>query len=155
MIRIIKKIKNKGPAQYRKSKLSGSGFVMLFAVTLSALVLAIALGVTNIALKEIKFSTSAKDANDAFFAADTGIEFVLFEDKDSSNYPPDTDVVIEIAGLGDAGQGCAKVNMIKAPDGSATKIISKGYNIGGNVQAGTCDPNTNTNAVERQIEVNY
>ena len=35
----------------------------------------------NISLKEIKFGTSARDTNDAFFAADTGAECALFNDK--------------------------------------------------------------------------
>ena len=50
---IIKKIKK------------NRGFVILFAVTLSSILLAIALGVANIALKEIRFGTSAKDTNEA------------------------------------------------------------------------------------------
>ena len=49
------------------------GFVLIFAVTLAAILLSIALGISQIALKEIKFGTSAKDTNDAFFAADTGL----------------------------------------------------------------------------------
>src|ERR1035437_11163940 len=57
------------------------GFVILFAVTLSALLLSIALGVANVAFREAKFNTSAKDTNNAFFAADTGAECALYYDK--------------------------------------------------------------------------
>ena len=57
------------------------GFVILFAVMLSSIFLAIALGVSNIAFREVTFGTSAKDANDAFFAADVGAECALFNDK--------------------------------------------------------------------------
>src|SRR5688572_19750284 len=60
------------------------GFVMLFAVTLSSLILSIAIGVATIALREIKFGTSARDSNDAFFAADTGIECALNYDKEEA-----------------------------------------------------------------------
>src|SRR3990167_1349437 len=65
----------------QKIKKLKSGFVILFAVTLSALLLSIALGVANIAFKELRFGTSARDTNDAFFAADTGIECALLYDK--------------------------------------------------------------------------
>ena len=65
------------------------GFVILFAVTISSILLALAIGVANIALKEVKFNTSAKDTNNAFFAADTAIEYALFQDKPpSSAYVP-------------------------------------------------------------------
>lgn len=77
----INKKKNNGSAPYRRCKPSGSGFVILFAVTLSAILLSIALGVANISLKEVSFSISGRDSNDAFLAADTGAECALFNDK--------------------------------------------------------------------------
>lgn len=143
------------------------GFVILFAVTLSAIVLSIALGVASIALKEIKFGTSAKDTNDAFFAADTGAECALVNDKSTgsafiSNPPtitcnhnpiplaenPSLVWSFIISGLGNGGQGCAKVTVNK--NISPTKIISNGHNNGG---GSGCSPGQNT--VERQIELNY
>ena len=57
------------------------GFVLLFAVVLASILLSITLGISNIALKELKFSTSARETNDAFFAADSGIECALMSDK--------------------------------------------------------------------------
>src|SRR3989338_5938373 len=67
-----------------------SGFVLLFAVTLSAILLAIGLGVANIALKEVKFGTNARDANNAFFAADIGVECALYNDKSTvDKFPSD------------------------------------------------------------------
>jgi len=78
------------------------GFVILFVVTLSSILLAIALGAANIALKEIKFGTSAKDTNNAFFAADTGAELALFNDKTPNFYSIGTTnfVVSELGGGG-------------------------------------------------------
>src|SRR3989344_1323414 len=61
------------------------GVVLLFAVTLTSILLAIAVGISNIALKELNFSTSARAANDAFFAADTGAECALFYDRSVSS----------------------------------------------------------------------
>ena len=153
------------------SRADGSaGFVILFAVTLSGILLSIALGVANIAQKEIRFGTSAKDTNDAFFAADTGAECALFNDKSTSNsfaqtggtgtvscfggsislsgsYPSWSFVV---SGLGNGGQGCAKVTVDKSILPTTT-IISKGYNNGGGT--GSCVQGTNS--VERELELNY
>lgn len=153
-------IVNKGPAPYRRRKPSGSGFVILFAVTLSAIILAISLGVADIALKEVKFGTSAKDTNDAFFAADTGIEYVLFNDKPPTNtfvlVTPGTEQTwnIIVSGLGSANTGCAKVSIKKdgatSPPYIKTTVISKGYNTG--------DPScasSNPNRIEREIKVTY
>ena len=159
--------KNNGPAPY-EAKGFRSGFVILFAVTLAAILLSIALGVSNIALREIKFGTSAKDTNEAFFAADTGVECALFNDKFDSNsfieeggsgnvsclggsislnrsYPFWDFVVPE---LGNDRQSCAKVTVDK--NTSTTIIISKGYNIGDE----NCN-STNPDRVERQLEVRY
>ena len=92
MINIKLKIKNyikKGPAPHAPTLRRGrSGFVILFAVTLSSILLAIALGVSNIALKEINFSTSAKNTNDAFVSADVGAECALYNDKSIINKFP-------------------------------------------------------------------
>ncbi|MEK7219206.1 MAG: hypothetical protein AAB687_00855 [Patescibacteria group bacterium] len=156
MIKIILKIKDKGPAPYRKRKLSGSGFVILFAVTISSILLAIALGVANIAVKEVKFSTSAKDTNEAFLAADTGIEYALFHDKTPSEYAPAVGTAqtwnIVVAGAG--GTSCAKVSITKdntSPPNTTTLIISKGYNIG---DVGTCD-SANPDRIERELRISY
>lgn len=172
MIKIILKIKNnKGLAPYG-TKGSRSGFVILFAGTISAILLSIALGVANIAFKEVKFRTSDKETNAAFFAADVGVECALFYDRsDQNKFPADgpampitcannLDIPVSfsagvynftITNLGDLGQGCAKVTVDKtAPP--MTTIISSGYNNGGNVP-GSCVQGSNT--VERQIELNY
>jgi len=119
------------------------GFVILFAVTLSAILLAIALGVANIALKEVKFTTNARNTNNAFFAADTGAECALFNDKlvgssfpiegpassitcasttipvsfsgtiDSSGNPTTGTYNFSINSLGSLGASCAKINVFK------------------------------------------
>jgi hypothetical protein len=175
MKKIIKNKKySEGHTQYRRRKSSGSGFVILFAVTISAILLSIALGVTNIAFREIKFGTSAKDSNDAFFAADAGIECAMVYDRLDPDYfdEPSNDpknaftgaavmncagsviTIIQnppsfwsftISGLGNGGQGCAKVTVDKTDLNPI--FTSKGYNNGGY----TCISGPNT--VERQIEL--
>ena len=142
----------------KKLKNNKEGFVILFAVTLSSILLAIAMGVSNVAVKEAKFGTSVRDSNDAFFAADTAIEYVLFRDK------PPTSPYIPIPGtaqtwnevrsaLGVSGTNCAIVDITKdnrvAPF-TTTSVVSRGYNIGD----ASC-ASSNPNRVEREIKINY
>ena len=135
------------------------GFVILFAVTLSSILLAIALGVASISAEEIKFGTSAKKTNEAFFAADTGIEYVLFNDKSGSlNYVPpaggegEWDIVI--SRMGSSETSCAKVHIYKNNFNTSipviTEIVSRGYDVGD----AACE-STNLDRVEREIEVSY
>lgn len=163
----IKKIKkNKAcPAKLQRS----GGFVLLFVIVISSIILAITLSIMDISLKEIKFGTSVRDTNDAFFAADTGAECALMNDKSTSNsfvqtggsgtvtclggsipingaYPSWNFV---LSGLGSGGGlSCARVTVDKSVS-PATAIISKGFNNGGS----SCVSNSNT--VERQLELNY
>lgn len=136
-----------------------SGFVILFAVTLSSILLAMALGIANISLKEIKFSTSAETTNEAFFAADTAIEYILYKDRSGSSiYTPDPGTEaswpVTLTGIGNTGASCAKATITKDNTDTAiptiTTIISRGYNIG-DTNCNSNDPNR----VEREIEVNY
>jgi hypothetical protein len=158
----------------KKLQKNNSGFVILFAVTISSIILAIALGLANIALKEIRFGTSAKEANEAFFAADTGAECALKNDQSTSNsfvqsggsgvvsclggniglsgsFPTWTFV---ISGLGSDGQNCAKVTVnkdaISSPPNIITSIISKGYNLGDSA----CNFSS-LNRIEREVELAY
>ena len=147
-----------------KIKKERRGFVILFAVTLSAIILSITLGIANVAFKEIKFGTSAKDSNEAYFAADTGVECASINDKYTSTifvlspsgstiqclgrsitvvgpYPTWTFV---LSGLGFNGHGCAKVKVDKTVL-SAPVITSDGYNNGGDdVTNNTCLPGVNS-----------
>lgn len=148
------------------------GFVILFAVMLSGIILAITIGVLNISYKEIKFSTSAKDTNDAFFAADVGAECALFYDRadrtknaftgDATLNCNESDINFNISNppsnwtflvsrLGNENKSCAIVTVDKS-NSSTTKIISKGYNDGGE-NDGSCTQVENT--VERQLELTY
>jgi len=131
------------------------GFVILFAVTIASAILAVSLGIANIALKELRFSTSAREANNAFLAADTGAELALFNDKPSptSAYPAPAPGASQtwtfnITGLN--GTSCAKVSVQKDNINSSvqTTIISKGYNIGD----ASCN-STNPSRVERELRI--
>lgn len=150
-------------AKLQRSK----GFAILFAVTLSAILLSIALGVTEIAYKQLKFSTSAKSTNDAFFAADTGIECALLYSKSTIPVFPSTincasqnisvNIVLSepntyldfvITGLGNSRTSCAKVNITQGE--LETIVNSKGYDTGDS----SCNP-TNPDRIEREVETRY
>lgn len=157
-----------------KLKIKNSGFVLLFAVTLAAILLSIALGVSNVALKEIKFGTSAKDTNEAFFAADTGAECALINDKSTANVFKDggssqincnnSPISVlggsgawsfDVVGLGINESACAKVSLTRKTDSNNipfTEVIAKGYNNNAG-DPGICRPSPS--AVERQLEVTY
>lgn len=154
----------------KENIIKSKGFAILFAVTLSAILLAIALGVTNIAVKELKFATSAQFTNEAFFAADTGMECALLNDTSGGFFQSDGSNPMECSGrvffpignspywnfyvpaLGQSSQNCAQVTVDKS--GSETEIISKGYNFG-NPDAGaqTCGPLPSS--VERELKITY
>ena len=166
----ILKIKNKEPAPY-EAKGFRSGFVILFAVTISSIILAIAHGDANIALKEVKFSTDARETNNAFFAADTGVECALFNDKSTSTSFlsigssgtvqclggnialkgsfPAWDFIVP--GLGSTGQSCAKVSVTKIGSSpTVTTIVSKGYNKGDSLCI-----SSDSDRIERALIVSY
>lgn len=158
----------------KNKKNKKKGFAILYAVVISSMLLAIALGVSSIALKEINFSTSGKDTNDAFFAADTGAECALFNDKISINNFSNGSGLVQcaslgvntfvtnftastwnftITGLGSSGSGCTLVTVDKTTV-PFTKIVSKGYSNNGNTGTSPfCTPSSNS--VERQLELNY
>lgn len=163
----------------RKNKIKNGGFVLLFSIIISTIILAVSMGVANIALKEVKFGTSARDTNDAFFAADLGVECVLYHDKSGVNkFPiagpaspiscasitltpsfsgtPNVSVVYSftLTGLGSSGAGCAKVSIERTNPSLVTKLTSRGYSSGSNIPSpGLCTPPTSS--VERVLELNY
>lgn len=56
------------------------GFAMLFAVLVSSVLLAIGLSIFNLTVKELALSSSGRESQFAFFAADTGAECALYWD---------------------------------------------------------------------------
>lgn len=57
------------------------GFVALFTVLIVSVILAMAIGIASISLKEIVLSSSASEGSKAFYAADSGIECALYYDR--------------------------------------------------------------------------
>jgi hypothetical protein len=59
---------------------SRKGFAMLFAVLVSSVLLSIGASIFNLTLKELILSSSGRESQFAFYAADTGIECALYWD---------------------------------------------------------------------------
>ncbi len=70
---------------FQKRRKKEKGFVILFAVLISIIVLAITIGISNIAYKEVALSTPARDSHYAYYAADTGAECALYNDIKVNN----------------------------------------------------------------------
>jgi hypothetical protein len=163
-------------------KKSKKGIALLFAVMLSMIFLTIAVGVLNIAVKELNFSTSGKNTNDAFFAADTGVECALYNDKTASeiftkenfvseincfNSTPYTleysnggtvlDSSFNVPDIGFNGNSCAKVVVSKTFSDSDMKTVisTKIISKGYNTAQNVDCSSDLTNRVERVLEVNY
>lgn len=147
------------------------GFVMLYTMVLASIILAISFGILNIALKETNFSISARAANEAFFAADTGAECALYYDRINNNAFSDSNVQMRCAennislgslgsdswsfvvpNLGESERSCAKVTLTRDSSNFSTTIISKGYN-NANPDSSECNPASNS--VERELKVTY
>ncbi len=145
---------------------SKPGFVVLFTVLIASVVLAMALGIANVALKQIALTASATDANKSFYAADTGVECALYYDRkvpaafeggsnvvycmgaitpvtNTSNIYSFQFIIPSQSGSGDA---CADVTVDKSAV-NQTVVTSKGKNN----QCGF----DNSRTVERAIQVTY
>lgn len=145
------------------------GFVALFTVLIVSVVLAMAIGIASLSLKEIVLSSSASEGSKAFYAADSGIECALYFEKISppgglfnnlecnGNLPIDPLNAISTVeaytfsiAFGENNELCADISVERGFTGlSYTTIIeSKGSNV-------TCDDDDNSKKVERSIRVTY
>lgn len=169
-------------------KNKNKGFVLLFAVVLSSVILSISLGLSEITLSELNFSTSARNTNSAFFAADVGVECALFYENAKVGTTEGADLVTPfgydgssgdllslscanqtfqlnegvfslngpwtfyLVGLGIDNKACVITTVDKTSIPGVTRVISKGYNEGG--QTTNCSGEY-PNRVEREIETRY
>jgi Tfp pilus assembly protein PilX len=53
------------------------GFVSLFTVLMATVILAMAIGMSSVALKQIVLSSNASEANEAFYAADSALQCAI------------------------------------------------------------------------------
>ena len=158
------------------------GIALLFSIMLSAIFISIALGVLNITTNELNFSASSKDTNNAFFAADSGIECALYNDRIDSTYFIDpatggggvesdftcfgnpinlggnfsSGFNFTVTGLGSNSNSCAKVEVVKSYDLTDPSIIlTKITSKGYNIGGNNNCDQAGLVGVERVLEVNY
>lgn len=140
------------------------GFVILFTVLIASIVLAIALGIASISFREVLLSSTARDGEYAFFAADTGAECALYWDIREGAFgenlvtPDCRGTAVELIGTSPVrfrfdtnASGCAVVTVDKG-DPTVTKIESLGYNA--SCQTLDISP-LPARVVERAIRVTY
>lgn len=151
--------------------MKNKGFTLFIAIVVMGTILLVATSVVNLAVKQALVSSSGRESQYAFYAADTGIECAIYWDvqnpsgisafstttgstifcnKDANNPSNEwvvggsyTSVINRINFLPDPY--CAKVTVTKGVDGS-TRIESLGYN--------TCD-SSNPRRVERAVRAIY
>ena len=61
------------------------GFAMLFAVLVSSVLLSIGISIFNLTIKELVLSSSGRESQFAFYAADTGAECAIYWDFKGTN----------------------------------------------------------------------
>ncbi len=153
------------------------GFVALFTVLIVSVILAMAIGIASISLKEIVLSSSATEGSKAFYAADSGIECALYYDRvnaiqggffnatpdfrcngnipgfaigPTSDFEADEVYTFEVP-FGAQNELCADIivkRQVTLGLGYTTLIESKGSNF-------PCGDDTNPKKVERSIRVTY
>jgi len=152
------------------------GFVVLYTVLISSIILAITIGISSISLGEVILSGTAKEGNISFFAADAGAECALYFDRieglfdslpqlssftcnqavSSTLFASADRVEFEFNTNVDETNNCARVSIEKGVsiDGaSSTRILSRGYNIS---CTNLADPNFNdSRTIERAIRVTF
>lgn len=64
----------------RQARHKQAGFALLFSVLLASILLSIGLSIFNITLKELAISTNTRQSIHAFYAADSGREYMLYLD---------------------------------------------------------------------------
>lgn len=157
------------------------GFVALYAVLITSLILSMVIGISSISYKELVLSSYAKYSHYAFFAADTGLECAQYFDQagiflkpsptvdcdnQSLSVVPKTGSVYEfsfdlITNVSLNKKSCVKVSINKDfqydfdEDGiidSNTIIESIGYS----KECSTVNSSTNDSSiVQRALRVNY
>jgi hypothetical protein len=85
---------NISPLQLKNKK----GFVILFAILVSSLILLISAGIFSLVQKEVILSSSARESQRAFYAADSALECALFSDLVGIDSPPRTPFIINPVG---------------------------------------------------------
>lgn len=146
------------------------GIALLFTLLIVGVAISISIGVFNIILGELEIGEGARESMRAFFAADSGVECILYWDLKGSAFVFDKEKAITCMGSSPSfsrssqtvdekaatvyqsstpfilsNEACVSLTVIKFSDGSS-RIAALGENI--------CNPAA-SRVVQRGIEVNY
>lgn len=156
--------------KYSSPHKNNQGFVILFAVLVSSIILLIGMGMFRISIKETVLSSTARESTMAFFAADSGMECALYAEIQENAFEegsiqanicrPFFNGATNISSSGSAQlrvanpslATCARVD-IQRNNGAVT-MVSSGYNIcmGQNNHL----PNTNSPLLlQRELFITY
>ncbi len=148
------------------------GFTLLIAIVLSSVMLALALALMDVTYKQVLLASTAKQSQFAFYAADTGLECILYYDQrydafgtnpndissvscngrtinftSTGSSPKYTTFVIPCAAPALPTTEYARVQIYKGePTGEPSRLYSTGYS--------SCDPNDGRR-LERGVRVLY
>ncbi len=143
--------------QYTNNK---NGFTLLLAVLITSIILGMSVGISVFIIRELLISSTGRESQKAFFAADSGVECALYWDLKQNAFATSSTQVISCAGVSPTVGGvsgisefdlaftngaCSHVKVDKTILFS-TKIDSAGHNI-----CNLSDPNR----VERTLRVSY
>ncbi len=79
-----------------------SGYIILFSVLVSSIILSVIFGLTNTAYRQRVFSKEAKDSSRALFSADAGIECATtWDNKNTFETLPSSPQIICLKDIGD------------------------------------------------------
>jgi len=156
------------------------GFVILFTILITAILLMMGLGIFAIATRETVLSGTAQEAQSAFYAADAGVECGLYAYHlgafAGGQNPPAVACGAQpgnltITGTGVSGSpfqfnilvssqttpaACAQVSVLTDPTGVSQTIISQGFNICTTPSNGTPTPlRSDPILVERDLQTTY
>ena len=137
------------------------GITLLISVLTAGVLLSISLAIFNIAIKELVISSTGRESQVAFYAADSGIECALYWDS-QGEFEATGQAKIDCAGDDDIrsngplhiftfnipdSSACVEVTVDKrGTDGFSTIIESRGHN--------SCDT-TNPRRTERGLRLRY
>jgi len=161
---------------------SSRGFTLIIAILVSSLMLAIGFSLANFAVKQIIISSTGRESQFAFYAADTGIECAFYWDfkygadsafaTSSASNPPTSNIHCNNQDIAaspwtisaDATKATTTFafNFLPEPycvvvaiakSGETTTVESRGYNVG--TVSGSACTSSNPRRVERAIRVRY
>jgi len=146
--------------KYFQYKNNEKGFTLLLAVLITSIILGISVGISVFVIRELLISSTGRESQKAFFAADSGVECALYWDFKQNAFATSSTRVISCAGSSPTVGGvsgisefdltftngaCTHIKVDKTVPFSTT-IDSAGHN--------TCNL-SDPNRVERTLRVSY